>query len=402
MKSVLIVSPDVYSYGAMLVGGVLRDRGYRVRIARGLHPSDVEKREIVGLSLVSVSHLLGARGFVEEVKRKEGVKVVVGGPITQAPELVFGILPRVDAVVMGEGEDTAPELVNAIESGEELETVEGIAFLEDGTVVRTSPRDPPELVGRPLPEIPSDIGHQDIRGANVYVETHRGCLGSCGFCQVPCLFGRHVRSRPVDEIVAEVKAFKAKGARRISLFGGTSSQYGSDSPPQEEMFVEMLRRVSEVVGARNLSVPDLRVDGNSDEILESLKRYTIGFVIFGIESGSNRMLVKMRKGITVQKIRDGVERAKEAGLEVAGAFIVGYPGESEEDYLQTRELVEELMLDDYTISIADPIVGTPLAQEVISLPEEEIPVFMKDEGKIGSIHGPVSYTHLTLPTKRIV
>jgi len=374
-ERVIIASPEVYSYGAMLVGGILRERGYGVRVVRGLE--GLEGERWVGLSLTSLAHLRQARGILPRLRRR-GARVVVGGPITQVPELVLRALPEVEAVVVGEGEETAPEVFGALEGGRGLEEVEGVAFLREGEEVRTRPRSPPELSGRPLPEIPPDIREQDIRGAQVYLETHRGCRGGCRFCQVPCFFGRKVRSRPLEEIVEEVKAFVAKGVRRISLFGGTSTQYGGEGD-----FPLLLERVSEVVGPENLSVPDLRVDEAEGEVLEALRRYTIGFVIFGMESGSDRMLRRMGKGITVEKIREGVERAREAGLEVGGAFIVGYPGETEEDYRETRELVEELMLDEYTISLADPLPGTPLAEEVLSLPEEENPVFMKEEGERG-------------------
>ncbi len=368
-EGVVIVSPEVYSYGAMLIGGVLREEGYRVRVKRGLEGMEGERW--VGLSLTSLSHLREARRILPALKSR-GAKVVVGGSITQVPELVLRLLPEVDAVVVGEGEETAPEVFEALREGRELEGIRGLAFRRGEEEVKTPPRDPPRLEGRPLPEIPPDVWRQDIRGAQVYLETHRGCRGGCGFCQVPCFFGRRVRSRPVEEIVEEVKAFLAKGVRRFSLFGGTSTHYGGD-------FVELLERVSEVVGPRNLSVPDLRVDEVEEEVLEALRKYTIGFVIFGIESGSERMLRRMGKGITAEEIREGVEKAKEAGLEVGGAFIVGYPGETEEDYEETRRMVEELMLDEYTISLADPLPGTPLAEQVLLLPEEENPVFQREE-----------------------
>ena len=384
---IAIISPEVFSYGAMVVGGVLKNEGYRIGLFKDLSPKSIMGTDIVGLSLTSISHLLKAKEFVSEVKASQKLPIIVGGPITQIPELVFKILPEIDVVVIGEGEETTPQLLDAIEKKGDLEAVAGIAFKHDDEVVRTSPRRPASLVGRALPEIPRDIGQQNIRGANVYVETHRGCLGNCGFCQVPCFFGHAIRSRPIEDLVAEVKAFKKSGARKIALTGGTSNHYGCEgSRLNDGAFIRLLREVSEVTGPRNLSVPDLRVDIVSEAVLGAIKRYTIGFVIFGIESGSDRMLAKMHKGITVEKIRDGVGRAREAGLEVGGSFVVGYPGETPEDYAKTKELVEELMLDDYSISIADPIVGTGLAEEATRLPRAENPVFIRDPGKLGSLH----------------
>ncbi len=386
-EKIAIISPEVFSYGAMLIGGILKTSGYQISLFKNLRPQNVIGVDILGLSLTPISHLLSVKEFVSELKAGPQPLTVVGGPISQAPELVFKILPEIDVVVIGEGEETAPELMEAIERKRDLESVAGIAFKHDDEVVKTSPRKPASLGGRPLPEIPENIGQQDIRGANVYVETHRGCLGNCGFCQVPCFFGREIRSRPIEDLVTEVKAFKKSGARKIALTGGTSSQYGcEDSKLNDEAFIRLLKAINEITGPRNLSVPDLRVDIVGEAVLEAIKKYTIGFVIFGIESGSDRILTKMRKGITVEKIREGVERAREAGLEVGGSFIVGYPGETPENYAKTKELVEELMLDDYSVSIADPIVGTQLAEEATRIPRAENPVFVRDQGKLGSLH----------------
>ncbi|KPV61793.1 MAG: hypothetical protein AOA66_1763 [Candidatus Bathyarchaeota archaeon BA2] len=384
---IAIISPEVFSYGAMLIGGILKKGGHQISLFNNLRPQNVMGMDIIGLSLTSVSHLLNARELVSKLKVGLKPLIIVGGPISQISELVFRILPEIDVVVIGEGEETAPELIEALKTKRNLEEVNGISFKHDNEMVKTHPRKPASLDGRALPEIPQNIGRQNIRGANVYIETHRGCLGNCSFCQVPCFFGREVRSRPVNDIVVEVKAFVEAGAQKIALFGGTSNQYGcKGSKLNDEAFITMLKEVSRITGPYNLSVPDLRVDMVNEAMLKAVRKYTIGFVIYGMESGSNRILAKMRKGITVDKIMEGVKRAREAKLEVAGAFIVGYPGETDEDYAETKELVEELMLDDYSISIADPLPGTLLAGEVVQLSREENPVFIKDSSKLGVLH----------------
>lgn len=384
---IAIISPEVFSYGAMLIGGVLKNRGHQINLFNNLSLKNVVGMDIVGLSLTSILHLLNVKGLVSKLKAGPKPSIIVGGPISQISELVFEILPEIDVVVIGEGEETAPELIEILKMKRDLEEVAGITFKDDNDVVKTPPRKPAGLEGRALPEIPRGIGQQNIRGANVYLETHRGCLGNCSFCQVPCFFGREVRSRPIGDIVVEVKAFTKAGARKIALFGGTSNQYGcKGSRLNDGAFINLLREVSQITGPYNLSVPDLRVDMVNEAVLEAVKKYTIGFVIFGVESGSNKILAKMRKGTTVDKIMEGVERAREAKLEVAGSFIVGYPGETDEDYAKTKELVEELILDDYSISLADPIPGTPLAEEAAHLPREENPLFMKDSSKLGVLH----------------
>ncbi|MCQ8905803.1 MAG: radical SAM protein, partial [Methanothermobacter sp.] len=95
--------------------------------------------------------------------------------------------------------------------------------------------------------------------------------------------------------------------------------------------------------------------------------------------GSRRMLRKMKKGITPDQVVEAVELAREYKLKVAGSFIVGYPGEDDDDYQETLELADELMLDDYFVSIAEPLPGTELGEEVRELPEDENPVFMRSD-----------------------
>lgn len=99
--------------------------------------------------------------------------------------------------------------------------------------------------------------------------------------------------------------------------------------------------------------------------------YTNGWVFFGIESGSPEMLKKMQKGITLDSIHNAVKMARDAGLNIAGSFITAYPGETQDDFDKTLDLIADLSLDDYFISIAEPIPGTKLADEIINCPEEE-------------------------------
>ena len=371
---ITILSPGIYTYGAMLIGGVLRDAGHRVALTRTpAAPGD----SVLLMSLFSTQHLLDPtiRDLIR-AHRERGGTVYVGGPVSAAPEMVLGELAP-DAVVVGEGEETVVRLVEEGVSPGLL----GIAYLDAGRPVVTPPA-PPAPIDRPLPLIPDDIGSQSIRGASAYIETHRGCIGGCTFCQVPRFFGRAVRSRPLEEIVEEVKAFAAHGATRLSVSGGTGSLYGStDGEMNPDAFIALLRSMAEVMGPRNVSSPDIRVDCITDEVLDAIRRYTIGWVFFGIESGSDRVLRLMGKGATVRQVEEAVERCREHDLRVAGSFIVGYPGETERDYEATRDLIARLSLDDVFVSSAEPIPGTPLADLAARTPRDKNPAFVPHTGE---------------------
>jgi len=366
-----IISPGTYTYGSMVLGGVLSDRGHEVTISRSL----VSKGEVTLLSLFSTLQLLDTR-IKEFVAGQE--RVYVGGPVGLCPEMVLGEL-KADAAVIGEGEEVIAALVE-----EGPEGLLGVAYKMDGRVVKSKP-EPIDVLDHTMPLIPEDLKEQNVRGANVYIETHRGCLGGCTFCQVPRFFGRNIRSRSIENVVQEVKEMKRLGVRRVSISGGTGSLFGYRSQINKDAFVELLSSLSEILGKRNLSVPDMRVDLVDEEVLEAIRDYTIGWVFFGLETGSERILKMMRKGVTVEDGRKAVEMAKSLGVKAGGSFIVGYPTESREDFEDTMALMEDAMLDDVFVSIAEPIPGTPLAEQVLTAPRDELPLYQEHKGEYGAL-----------------
>lgn len=369
---ITVLTPEFYNYGSLTIAGILKDAGYDVNLQKGF--DEVIEADMVFISLHSTIHL---KKYQEQINSIPIFKVI-GGPVTLTPELVLKYL-NVNVVVAGEGENVVLSIVKDLEEAAKERTLEKRFQSSNARIINNLNEKKP--LNRPLPFIPPDISRENIRGANVYIETHRGCPGNCGFCQVPCFFGRDVRSRPLEEIINEVKEFKKRGAKRLAISGGTGSLYGSKKfrKIDEEAFIELLKRISEITGSKNLTIPDIRVDLISDSILEAIRNYTNGWVFFGIESGNDRILKRMKKGINVDDVRDAVESARKHDLKVAGSFIVGYPGEGEDEFKDTLDLADELMLDDYFISIAEPIPGTDLASEVIKIPEDENLLFLESE-----------------------
>lgn len=376
---VQVISPGFYTYGAMVIGGLLRSAGASVTLHRDF---SADPSQVVFLSLYSTQHLLDPkiRDFISRAHRS-GTKCYVGGPVSAAPGMVLGELAP-DAVVIGEGEEVVISLLTQGSPG----TIPGTAYVRDGEVIINPPVTPSTLE-RPLPLIPDDIGSQDIRGANVYIETHRGCLGACSFCQVPRFFGRSIRSREIGDILAEVRAFREKGARRISISGGTGSLYQyRDGKMDPGSFVDLLSGMAEIMGPRNVSAPDIRVDCISDEILDAIRKYTIGWVFFGIESGSDRVLAQMGKGVNSSQVADAIAACRQHRLAVAGSFIVGYPSEEPGDHELTKTFIAEHILDDLFVSIAEPLPSTPLSSLALRTPREANPLFIPHTGEYRPLH----------------
>lgn len=402
--SVRVVSPGLYTYGALLIGGIIRDGGYPVEISQHLAAGP---KETVFLSLFSTGHLLdpAIRSFVRSHRERGGL-CYIGGPVSSAPGMVLGELSP-DAVVVGEGEAA---LLPLLEKGASPD-VPGIAYTDGSRIVSTPPS-PPLTLDRPPLLIPDDIGTQDVRGANIYIETHRGCIGTCTFCQVPRFFGHAIRSRSIEDVVQEVQALQKKGVRRISISGGTGSLYRSRGAVMDPgAFANLLRAIAEVMGPRNVSAPDLRADYLSDEVLEAVRDFTIGWVFFGAESGSDRMLRLMGKGMTVAVLEEGVRMCREFGLKVAGSFIVGHPMEQDDDYAATRDFVANQGLDDLFVSIAEPIPGTSMARQTLAVENELNPTYRPDEGEYRPLGLTVSegrcfdlilHGNLFKPTSRVI
>lgn len=376
---VTILSPDLYTYGAMVIGGILRDAGCRVTLRSTL---EAPPEGVAFLSLYSTLHLLDPRVRACVARcREAGVPVYVGGPVSAAPRMVMGELDP-DAVVVGEGEEVVVPLAEQGPSPD----LPGIACRDGDGVVVTGPA-PPASLDRPLPLIPNDIGGQDIRGASAYIETHRGCTGACTFCQVPRFFGRAIRSREIPAILEEVRAFREKGARRIAISGGTGSLFQSrDGRVNTDAFVALLQGMADIMGPKNVSSPDIRVDCINDEILEAIRRYTVGWIFFGIESGSDRILHLMGKGQTVARVDAAIEECRNHGIRVAGSLIAGYPTETTDEYRETKDALSRWMLDDVFISSAEPIPGTPLAALVRTTPKEDNPAFVPHTGEYRALH----------------
>jgi len=374
----VVISPGMYTYGSMLIAGVISDAGHHVSLRKEL---TADSSDVVFLSLFSTQHLTddNIRSFITR-HRGRGGKCFVGGPVSAYPEMVLGELDC-DAVVTGEGEDTVREILAGFHTG-----MEGTASRSNDDIIMT-PRQPPASISHPVPFIPEDIGNENIRGASAYIETHRGCIGACTFCQVPRFFGREIRSREIDEILNEVRAFRDKGAKKLSISGGTGSlfQY-SNGMINEGAFIELLEGMADIMGPKNISSPDIRVDCISDDILEAIEQYTIGWIFFGLESGSDRILQLMGKGADVGKAKEAIIECRNHNLKIAGSFIVGHPLETTDDFEDTKDFITENPLDDVFISIAEPIPKTPLADLVLKTDMQKNPTFRAHEGEYRSLN----------------
>jgi tRNA-2-methylthio-N6-dimethylallyladenosine synthase len=219
-----------------------------------------------------------------------------------------------------------------------------------------------------LQAMPSSLPVKRELEHSAWVTIQVGCNNSCTFCIVPSVRGVEVSRRPGD-IVREVERLADDGVVEVTLLGQNVDTYGRDlalDGKRRPIFGELLRRVGAVDGIRRVRFTsphpnDFRVDvalamAETEEVCEHLH--------FPLQSGSDRMLRAMHRGYNRKKYTERLAMARETipGLAVTSDIIVGFPGETEEDFSATLEVIEESRFDQSFMFIFSPRPGTAAAE----------------------------------------
>ncbi|MFA7403183.1 MAG: radical SAM protein [Pelobacteraceae bacterium] len=320
---------------------------------------------VVGFSAMTPTIGSAAR-LADEVKQlNAGIVTVVGGSHASAlPELTLTQFPSFDYVVAGEGETTLTELCIRLRDGGSDRDIAGIAFREHGAVTETESRslitdlDSIPFPARDLIDYSRQAGHSSRGFSNrlhsTELFTSRGCPIGCSFCAIQATFGRSVRFRDPDCIEEEVRSIvRDQHFNHIVIADDTFTL----KPDRAAAICEILGR-SEIESWNC----DTRVNAVSLELLKSMKQHGCTKVAFGVESGSQRLLDTMGKGIRVEQVRNAVNWAREAGIpHIEGNFIIGCdPTETLEELDMTRELICSLPWTFVSVAVIVPYPGTPL------------------------------------------
>jgi tRNA-2-methylthio-N6-dimethylallyladenosine synthase len=202
-----------------------------------------------------------------------------------------------------------------------------------------------------------------------FVSIMQGCNMHCAFCIVPSTRGSE-RSRPIGEIVSEVEKLVAEGIREVTLLGQIVNLYGRHEFPRSEdgrsPFVQLLEAVHSVEGLDRLRFTSPHPIGFRSDLVDAFSRLPklMPHVHLPMQSGSDRILKLMRRAYTVEKYVALTERLKAArpGIALTTDVIVGFPGETEAEYLETRALVERIGFDNAFIFRYSPRKDTPAAE----------------------------------------
>jgi len=212
--------------------------------------------------------------------------------------------------------------------------------------------------------------------ASAFVSIMQGCNMHCAFCIVPQTRGAE-RSRTIGDIVSEVRGLAGRGVKEVTLLGQIVNLYGRHEFEKRDglsPFVQLLEAVSEVEGIERVRFTSPHPIGFRDDLIAAFARLPklAEHVHFPLQSGSNRILKIMRRGYTVEKYLDLVGRLRAArpGIAITTDIIVGFPGETEEDYQETRAVADAASFDNAYVFRYSPRRDTPAATMDGQLSEE--------------------------------
>ena len=344
--------------GLLYMAAVLRNNGIDVRVYdegernsfKGLKALLKEYRPtIVGISISTPNRFDGFKTarFIKQFDRK--TVVIAGGPhVSAVPRDTLENIKDIDAVVMGEGEDTLLELCKI---GVDIR---GVAFRREGKIFINPPRENiRDLNNIPFPARDLLQRYKNKEKSKYYVNikipdngivkyfypaitTGRGCPFNCVFCAVPEIWGRNVRFRSVEDVIAEIRHLK-------ETFDVEGFQICDDT------FNVTRKRVFDICNLilkEKLKVKwhsHIRVDNVDKEMLSLMKEAGCYMTSIGVESGSQRIIDEViEKRITLDKVKKVVKWCDEVGIIRSCNFIYSLPEETREDIDKTMELMKEL------------------------------------------------------------
>ncbi|MGH7412053.1 MAG: MiaB/RimO family radical SAM methylthiotransferase, partial [Candidatus Methylomirabilis sp.] len=210
-------------------------------------------------------------------------------------------------------------------------------------------------------------------GTKAWVSIMEGCDRFCTFCVVPFTRGRE-RSRPSQEILDEIRGLKQKGYREVTLLGQTVNSYGKKLRPPIR-FVELLREIDHVVdGQVRVRFTSPHPADVTEELAEAIGSLPslCEHIHLPVQSGSDRTLARMKRGYDRDDYLEKVAlfRKNTPGLAITTDLIIGFPGETEQDFQQTLSLMEEVGYDGAFIFKYSPRPHTPAAQMSDQVPED--------------------------------
>ncbi len=372
--------PGHFPYGALSVASFLEKNGLPVSlvaldnylqqtggaVSREKILTDVEgiiterirgnNISVVGISVTYTPQYTVSEQIAQIVKRVDpNIKVIIGGQhVSFLDQQVLTGSKSIDAVARGEGEWTMLDFVNAVLAKRNLAGIDGISFKDGSLVIRNPDRafgDISQLSFMNFGLIPSSF----YRGRLMNVAACRGCMYACKFCAEQIFWGNKVRRVPVEKLLHEAQALFNK------FKIGYLSFEDSMLPIESDYFRQLasgLKRIKKGRWGHFVT----RVDAVNESALKLVKDTGFQYLIFGVETASDKVLAAMNKKITVDKVEKAFNLSKSSGLTVGSFWLVGHPGDSYEESQKSIFYLDKWysqgLIDNATIARFVPYPGS--------------------------------------------
>jgi radical SAM superfamily enzyme YgiQ (UPF0313 family) len=311
-----------------------------------------ERPRVVGVQVYS-NELAAVRRTCQVVRELAGrdTVIVAGGPhVSTMPESLFTHLPEADYGLQADGELALPQLLRALRAGGDgRDRIPGLVFRRNGGAGFNPAFLPPDLDALGAPDwdgLRVERYNADAFGGGflgrqpaMCIQTARGCPFRCSFCAVEAIAGRALRRHSGDAVAAQVQDLVRRGYREIKIL---DDNFGAD--------IRHVRAVREAFERARLDVAvsfacGLHVATIDEELIDHIKRMGAYEVMVAVESGTDRVLADINKGITTAMAREKIALLVRHGLPATGFFIVGYPTETRKDIKRTAAFARSLPLE---------------------------------------------------------
>ena len=356
-----------------VISGMLTQRGYTEAAGEEMRNTDIVIINTCSIRENADKRFFGTLGQLKKIKlANPNFTVCVCGCMMQQEHITKKLrqsYPWVDVIFgthnIHEFPDMLEEMFQRRSTGEEW-TVNQIRSSREFRVDRVY-RDSDRIVeGLPAKRL---FGHKS------FVNIMYGCNNFCTYCIVPYTRGREKSRRPED-IIAEVKALAADGVKEVTLLGQNVNSYRGVSADSgnEWDFADLIYALNEVEGLERIRFMTSHPKDLSDKLIAAFAECDklCNYIHLPVQAGSSSVLRRMNRKYTREQYLELVRKLREAvpGIAISTDIIVGFPGETEEDFCETLSLAEEIQYDSAFTFLYSPRRGTPAADYENQIPED--------------------------------
>ncbi|MEG0140717.1 MAG: tRNA (N6-isopentenyl adenosine(37)-C2)-methylthiotransferase MiaB [Comamonas sp.] len=327
--------------------------------AQGYEPTqDVEEADLILFNTCSVREKAQEKVFSDLGRfkhlKEKGVLIGVGGCVaSQEGEEIIKRAPYVDVVFGPQTLHRLPELLNA----------------------RAAKAKPQVDISFPEIEKFDHLPPARVEGASAFVSIMEGCSKYCSYCVVPYTRGEEV-SRPFEDVLVEVAGLVEQGVKEITLLGQNVNAYLGKMGDTSEVcdFALLLEYVSEIPGIERIRYTTSHPNEFTPRLIEAYAKIPklVSHLHLPVQHGSDKILMAMKRGYTAMEYKSTIRklRAIRPDLAMSSDFIVGFPGETEEDFQKMMKLIHDVRFDNSFSFIFSPRPGTPAANLHDDTPHE--------------------------------